>query len=74
MWFLKHPFHILVSSMIKLGITGNIGQRLLKAVVIGPVRDLMHIQEGILHFMQTAEFLYPNGGPMEPQGGGRSHW
>jgi hypothetical protein len=32
---------MLISSMIKLGITGNIDQRFLEAVVIGPVGDMM---------------------------------
>lgn len=47
---------MLAFSMIKLEITFNTGQRLTEAALIDPVGGMMHIQEGVLPFMQTFIF------------------
>lgn len=41
---------MLAFSMIKLEISVNIGQRLMKAAFIGPIGDMVHIQEDFLPF------------------------
>lgn len=46
---------MLAFSMIKLEITVDTGQKLMEAPLIGPVRDIMHIQEGTL-FIFYAEW------------------
>lgn len=51
---------MLAFLMIKLGITVDGGQRLMEAVFIGPVGNMVHILEGILPFMQIGESLFPN--------------
>lgn len=38
-------------SMFKLGMTVDVGQRLMEAVLVGPVGDMMHIQESIYHLL-----------------------
>lgn len=38
--------------MTKLEVTVDVAQRLMEAVLIGPVGYMMHIQKGILPFMQ----------------------
>lgn len=35
--------------------TVDVGQRLMKVVLIGPVGDLMYIQEDVLPFLQNDE-------------------
>ena len=47
-------------SMFKLGVTVNVGQGLMKAVLVGPVGDRMHIQESIQPLMQNGKILYTN--------------
>lgn len=42
-------------SMIKLEISIDLSQRL-KEIVIVPVGDMIHIQEGILPFMHSGRF------------------
>lgn len=46
---------MLAFSMIKLEITVDASQKLIEAALIGPVRDIMHIQEGTL-FIFYAEW------------------
>lgn len=51
---------ILVFSMIKLETTVDIGHILMETAFIGPVGDIMHIQEGILPFIRMEDLLHPN--------------
>lgn len=50
---LIHLSPMLAFSMIKLEITVDIGQRLIKAAFFGRIGDMMHIQEDFLPFMQS---------------------
>lgn len=42
-------------SISKLEITVNTGQKLMEAVLIGPIGDMMHTQEGTLLFLQNGD-------------------
>lgn len=44
---------MLAFFMIKLEITVGIGQRVREVAITGPVGDIMHVQEGVLPFMQN---------------------
>ena len=46
---------VLASSMIRLKVTFNAGQKPLEAALIGPVRDMMHIYKSTLLFMMNGE-------------------